>query len=43
MGSEMCIRDRLYRDGLDRDDRISAYGTSGIVAFFVFCMVASLF
>ena len=34
---------QLYRDGLDRDDRITAYGNSGIVAFFVFCMVASLF
>lgn len=34
---------QLYRDGLDRGDSITAYGTSGFVAFFVFCMIASLF
>lgn len=34
---------QLYRDGLDRGDRITAYATSGFVVFLVFCMIASLF
>lgn len=33
---------QLYRDGLDRGDRITAYATSGFVAFLAFCMIASL-
>lgn len=34
---------QLYRDGMERGDRITAYATSGFVALIVLCMLASLF